>query len=304
MNQNPRTSYKGIYFMLLAAAAFAVMSGFAKVLKPHYDAAQLVFFRNMVGLLALLPSFLIKPVKQSGGRFGLLLFRGIMGSFALYTLLFNILHLTIGAAMTYNSINTFYIALIGGWFLKEKLNSISWVCIVLGFIGVLLIYRPDIDFNWQYHAIGLLHGLFSAMAYLSIGSLNKYYDTRIIVLSFLVSGIVLPLLGMCIGATGWVATDHFFFPEFPTISSDSLWYLAGMGISALLGQYFVTLAYSNDKAGIVAAIGYSNIVFGLMVGIVLGDPNPGWIASIGILLVILSGVILSLFKNKMPEKKE
>lgn len=66
-----------------------------------------------------------------------------------------------------------------------------------------------------------------------------------------------------------------------------------MGISALLGQYFVTKAYSNDKAGIVAAMGYSNIVFAVVIGLWLGDAFPDALTLTGMLMVIISGVAIS-----------
>lgn len=289
-------NYKGVYYMLLAALGFSVMSGFAKVLRHSFNAPQLVFYRNLVGLLLLSVSLVRSPVQQTGGKLGLLIFRGVMGTFALYTLLYTILHVPLGTAMTYNTMNTFYIALLAGWLLKERLSGLIWLCIIMGFIGVLLIYRPSVDFSWQYHLVGLLHGLFSALAYLSIGSLNTHYDTRVIVLSFLVSGLVIPSLMMAIGGLWQLPPDDFFFPAFRLPQGWDWFHLAGIGISALSGQYFVTKAYSHDKAGIVAAIGYSNIIFAMAIGIFLGDAFPDRITITGILLVIFSGVVISLRK--------
>lgn len=291
-------NYSGIYYMLLAALGFSLMGAFAKLLKTSFNAPQLVFYRNLIGIAFLAFSLWQKPVKQEGGRLGLLIFRGVMGTLALYTLLYNIIHIPLGAALTYNTINTFYIAILSGWLLKEKLSGWVWTCIVIGFGGVLLIYKPSGDFSWTYHGVGIVHGLFSAFAYLSISSLNKYYDTRIIVLSFLVSGLVLPTVMMGLGAAMELPADDFFFPEFRIPEGGrEYFYLLGMGLTALLGQYFVTKAYSNDKAGIVAAIGYSNIVLAMALGILLGDSLPDWIGITGVLLVIGSGVAIALRKR-------
>lgn len=294
---NAPRNYKGIYFMLLAALGFSIMGGFAKVLKTSFNAPQLVFYRNLVGLLVLCVSLIQYPIRQTGGRPWLLIFRGIMGTLALYTLLYNIIHISLGAAMTYNTINTFYIALLSWWLLKEKLSTIAWICIAGGFGGILLIYKPTVDFSWKFHFIGLLHGLFSAIAYLSIGTLNKFYDARVIVLSFLTSGLLLPLISMGAGYLLHLPHDDFFFPEWKWPQGIEWFYVLGMGVSALLGQYFVTKAYSNDKAGIVSAIGYSNIIFGLMIGILLGDQIPDLAAILGVLIVIASGVVISVTKK-------
>lgn len=283
--------------MLIAALGFSLMGGFAKLLKPSFNAPQLVFYRNLTGLVVLLYSFLRYPVQQTGGKTGLLIFRGCMGTVALYTLLYNILHIPLGTALTYNTTNTLFIALFSWWALKEKLSPLAWFCIVLGFAGILLINKPSVEVGWKFHIVGLVCGISSAVAYLSVSSLNKYYDTRIIVLSFILSGVLLPLTGMLLGGfTGW-PTDDFFISTFRLPVGMEWLYITGMGLTALLGQYFVTKAYGHDKAGIVSAIGYSNIVFAITIGVLMGDAFPDMQTLSGIVLVMLSGVVISLTKK-------
>src|SRR5437762_14331444 len=101
--------YRGILFMLLAALGFATMGGAAKILKGVFNAGQLVFYRNAVGVVVLVVAFMIKPPINRGGKFYWLIFRGIVGTIALYTLLYCILHLLLGAAMTYNLTSAIFI---------------------------------------------------------------------------------------------------------------------------------------------------------------------------------------------------
>jgi len=293
----PPSRYLGIFFMLIAAFSFSMMGGFAKMLKPSFNTPQLVFYRNFTGLLVLLYSFFRYPVQQTGGKLKLLVFRGLMGTIALYTLLYNVLHITLGTALTYNTTNTLFIALLSGWFLKEKLNTTAWACILLGFVGVVLINKPSVEMGWKYHVVGLICGTSSAVAYLSVSSLNKYYDTRIIVLSFILSGIVLPMTGMLLGSFTGLPHDDFFITAFRLPQGIEWFYIAGMGLTALSGQYFVTKAYGHDKAGIVSAIGYSNIVFALLIGLFLGDAFPDMQSLLGILFVVISGIIISFNRH-------
>ena len=78
--------YKGIIYMLLAALGFSLMGGAAKLLKGSFNAGQLVFWRNFIGLLVLIASFAHKAPINKGGKFHLLIFRGMMGTTALYTI--------------------------------------------------------------------------------------------------------------------------------------------------------------------------------------------------------------------------
>jgi len=72
-----------------------------------------------------------------------------------------------------------------------------------------------------------------------------------------------------------------------------------LGLAALFGQYFVTLAYGSDKPGLVSAIGYSNIIFSLVFGLLLGDAFPDLLSLIGIGCIISSGIVISLKKRSV-----
>jgi len=290
--------YKGIFFMLLAALGFATMGGFAKIMKGHMNAGQLVFYRNAVGLLVLIVGFAIKPPVNKGAKFHLLIFRGMMGTVALYTLLYCILHLPLGTAMTYNLTSAIFIALFSFILFREYNGHFVLMAVLLGFTGMLLVYKPAIHFPWYYHAAGLLSGVSSAVAYITVGRLNKYYDTRIIVLSFVLTGFLAPLIFMLIRHFAHINPDDVFFIAWRWPQGIEWFYVSSLGLAALFGQYFVTKAYGADKAGIVSAIGYANIVFSVFIGMALGDAFPDWMSLSGIICIISSGIIISLVKRK------
>ena len=190
--------YKGIVFMLLAALGFSLMGGAAKALKDSFTAGQLVFYRNAIGLVFLVPGLLIKPPIQEGGKLLRLAFRGLMGALALYTLLYCILHLPLGTAMSYNLTSALFIAIFSFLFFGEYHGRRVLLAVLLGFTGMLLIYKPVMHYPWYYHATGLMSGIISAIAYITLGRLAAYYDSRVIVFSFLVAGVLLPSVSLLI----------------------------------------------------------------------------------------------------------
>ena len=284
--------------MLLAALGFSIMGGAAKSLKESFNAGQLVFFRNAVGLAVLLAGFAIKPPVKKEGKFHLLLFRGLMGTIALYTLLYCILHLPLGTAMTYNLTSALFIAIFSFLLFREYHGRIVLFAVLLGFSGMLLVYKPAIHFPWYYHLAGLLSGITSALAYITVGRLNKYYDPRIIVLSFVLTGFLVPSVFMLVQTLFNITPDEVFFIKWRWPQGNEWFPVLLMGLAALFGQYFVTKAYGADKAGIVSVFGYANIVFSVFIGMSLGDAFPDWMSLSGIICIILSGVIISLIKRK------
>lgn len=284
--------------MLLAALGFSLMGGAAKLLKGSFGAGQLVFWRNAVGLLVLIAGFLAKPPENKGGKFHLLIFRGMMGTTALYTLLYCILHLPLGTAMTYNLTSALFIAVFSFILFREYHGRIVLLAVLLGFAGMLLIYKPAMHFPWYYHLAGLLSGITSALAYITVNRLAGYYDSRIIVLAFIGTGVLVPTLLMITGYIFNITPDDVFFIQWKWPSGIEWFYVLWLGLAALFGQYFVTKAYGADKAGIVSSIGYANIIFSVFIGMALGDAFPDLMSSAGILCIILSGVIISVFKSK------
>jgi len=69
-------------------------------------------------------------------------------------------------------------------------------------------------------------------------------------------------------------------------------YVVGMGIFATLAQLFMTKAYGVSQAGVVGAVSYTNIVFSIGVGVLLGDALPDFITLFGIILIIISGLLV------------
>jgi drug/metabolite transporter (DMT)-like permease len=138
----------------------------------------------------------------------------------------------------------------------------------------------------------------AALAYTSIRELRKYYDTRAIVMSFMGVGTLAPLFLMLV--TPYVNVSEEFdwmFAAFVMPEGIEWGYVIAVGIFATISQLLMTKAYELTKAGIVGTISYSNIVFAVVIGIMLGDPIPDIWTVLGIILVILSGLLVALPKG-------
>ncbi|HHS93534.1 MAG TPA: DMT family transporter, partial [Campylobacterales bacterium] len=239
------------------------------------------------------------PLKQTGGKFLLLVFRGSMGFAALLAYFYLIAHIPLGEAVTYNKTSPIFVAIFAYLFLNEKLSKGAIVAVLIGFLGILFIAQPvDGTFD-KYDILGIFSGIGAALAYTSIRELRKYYDTRAIVMSFMGIGTLAPMILM--GITPYITVSSEFdwmFAEFIMPEGIQWGYVVAVGIFATISQLLMTKAYELTKAGIVGTISYSNIVFGLIIGLMLGDALPNIWTSIGIVLVISSGLLVAMAKEK------
>lgn len=284
--------------MLLASLSFAMMGGFAKVVSQTLPPVEVTFFRNIFGVVIVGIAIWKVPLRQTGGKPLLLFFRGSMGFLALLAYFYIMAHIPLGEAVTYNKTSPIFVAIFAYLFLNEKLHKSALLAIITGFVGIVMVAQPQGGTFDKYDILGIFSGIGAALAYTSIRELRKYYDTRAIVMSFMGVGTVAPLMLMLI--TPYVNVGEEFdwvFAAFVMPQGIEWVYVTAVGIFATISQLLMTKAYELTKAGIVGTISYSNIVFAVFIGIMLGDPIPDFWTVLGIILVIMSGLLVAFAKK-------
>lgn len=282
--------------MLIASFCFALSGACTRIMRHDLGPIEMVFFRNLIGVVFILSSLLSRPPSQPGGRMGLLVFRGVIGTLALYTFFYGVTKIGLAVSISYQQSYPIFLAVFGSFFLNEKLLPREWFAVITGFLGVLLIFFPQISMESispKANILGIANAIMTGAAYLSIKGLRKYYDTRTIVLSFMASGIVLPIISILVGSNMDTKGLDFLFESFVMPHGTTWLWLLLLGFAALIGQIYLTKAFSHERTGIIAAVGYSNIVFSVIFGIILLDPIPSFTTFLGIGLVIFCGVLLS-----------
>jgi drug/metabolite transporter (DMT)-like permease len=285
---------QGVLFMFLSALISALNGAIAKVLSEDISALEIVFFRNILGAVFILAMLRYTPSKLPGGKLHLLLLRGFFGFSAMILFFYTITVIPLGEAITLNKTSPLFVAVLAFFLLDEKLSHLNVLALIIGFFGVVLITKPTgLSISYE-HFLGILGGLLAASAYATIKKIKHIYDTRVIVLSFMGAGTLIPLALFTI-------TPHINPPEvlsflfveliFPT--TPKIWGLILlMAMISTLSQWLLTKAYSLSKAGIIGVISYTNIPFAIGFGYMLGDAFPDFWAFCGISLIILGGLLV------------
>jgi len=286
----------GVKYMLIASFTFAIMGAFAKLSSEHMSSLEVVFFRNIAGVILVGFAVLKTPMQQEGGKPFLLFFRGFMGFTALLAFFYNIANIPLGDAMTYSKTSPIFTAIFAFLFLSEKLSLKAWMAIFVGFIGIIFITEPTgVGFS-KYDLLGIFSGIGAALAYTSIRELRNFYDTRAIVLSFMLTGTVGPIVLFMISPYITMPELDFILGEFVMPEGIVWFYVIAMGVFATISQLLMTKAYGETKAGIVGAVSYTNILFSVLVGLMLGDALPSLSTSFGIVLIIFAGIMVARAK--------
>jgi drug/metabolite transporter (DMT)-like permease len=286
-------SRRGIFFMLIASFLFALTMLFAKLLSESMGSVEVTFWRNAIGLVVIALLVWRKPIRNVGGKPLVLIFRGVIGTIALLAFFYTISATTLSNAIVYAKTEPIFTALLAFILLGEKLKPNALIAIIIGFAGVAVLSGMEMDYL---HFIGILTGFLSALAYTSVRSLKACYDERTVVLSFMVFGVVIPLILMI--TSEYISSDFFAFALSPFVmpsGNDWIW-IGLMGIAAAYGQMYMTRAYFYAKAGIVSTVSYSVVLFATLFGVLLGDLLPTPMVIAGGFMIVLSGILLSRSK--------
>ncbi|RAX57611.1 hypothetical protein CCZ01_05575 [Helicobacter monodelphidis] len=283
----------GILYMLTSSFCFALMNAFAKALSQHHiPSMQNVFLRSLVMVFIMVLIYLYqfsshKPKKQmKKGGVKKLIIRLSMGGFAMLCIFYNIATMPLGIAIAFAQSMPLYAVLMGVLFLGEKLNLMSFVATLVGFVGLLLMSNPNVnELSFVGIIVGILSGVCMAAAFVTLRSLREYFSNEFLVFAFGLSTTFLGFLGLWIPIAG---VGGFTMPNMFE------WVLIlAMGLSGTVAQFFLNKAYMNAPVGVVAPIDYFRIIFSVLLGIALGDALPNLSTILGMGLIIVGGLIIA-----------
>jgi drug/metabolite transporter (DMT)-like permease len=300
MNENFQSTEKaGIIYMLLASALFSTMGYYVKILGQTLGTGEIVFFRNLIGLLIIVPSLIARPSGTKGGKPFMLAMRGVFGFLALFFYFYSISVLPLGTAATLTKIDPIFTAILAFFLLKEKQGILIWGGLITGFLGVVMLMRPETGGINAGSLSALLSGLFAAAAYTTVRNLREYYSPRAVVASFAAAGVIGPPIVYAAIYYTPLGNEALrgLFHRLPSGAYE--WYCIIMvGLLATVSQYFLTKAYSLARASIAASVSYSGLFFATLAGIMAGDKIPDFIGICGILFIALSGMTVHFSQKR------
>ncbi|MCK4738138.1 MAG: DMT family transporter, partial [Sulfurimonas sp.] len=204
----------------------------------------------------------------------------------------------LGEAITLNKTSPLFVTILAYYLLHEHLSQRTVFALLIGFLGIVFIVKPfGMSISYA-HFLGILGGFFAAAAYTTIKKIKDIYDSRVIVLSFVSVGTVLPAFLFLVAP--YVEPPEaigFLFPEFILPTTVYTWMLiVVMAVLATLSQWLLTKAYSSSNLSVVGVISYTNIPFAIGFGWMLGDAFPDALSYLGIGLIILGGFLVGMKK--------
>ena len=173
----------------------------------------------------------------------------------------------------------FVVLILAYFILKEHVGWHRWLCVTIGFIGVIILAGPKFaSFN-----IGYILAL-ASLFFVSVGT---------IVLRKVGGNDPIPLYGFFPFVLIFMIVCPLSVPEFKTPEPDHLWLFAMQIVTIIGGQVFIAYGTAAAKeTAAVAPLMYVQIIWGVLFGYVLfGDPLSK-ASIIGLSLIIGAGLYM------------
>lgn len=270
-------------WMLVAAALFALMSVLVKHASATFSPAELVFYRSAFGLVAI---WIVIAARQrqllaplATPHAATHFWRGLSGFAALVLFFYALGRLPLATAVTLNYTAPLFLAALSVWWLHERHGRGVNGAVLLGFAGIVLLLRPQVQGQaWLPALAGLASGMLAAVAYVNVKQLGKLGEPEWRVVFYFT------LLSAAGGAL-WMAVAGFHRPR----PADWPW-LVGIGVTATLAQLALTRAYHRGRTLTVGSLAYSTVGFSALYGVVLFGERLPYLAWTGMVVVAVAGI--------------
>lgn len=276
MFKNDKT--KGIIYIIISAFFFALMGLFVK-LSGDLPTVQKTFFRNAVAMIFALVIITKNHIWElpKGKNIKYLFIRSAAGTLGVLCNFYAVSQINLADASLLNKLSPFFAVIFSTFALKEKATFKQFFAVTMAFIGALFVMKPSFSFDAIPGLLGFLGGMCAGLAYTYVRKLTQNgFKGPLIVFYF--------SLFSCAVTLPWLVFDYH------PMSAMQWLYLILAGLSAGVGQFFITSAYSKAPAKEISVYDYSQIIFTTLLSLIVFGDLPDSLSFVGYSIIIAAAV--------------
>ena len=281
---NQAASLRSICLILVSMFCFAVVDAHGKSVALQYPANEETFFRMLFGLIPAIAMCLrgrplADRLRGMDARGQILRSLTLLGASACFFAALPYVPLSEAVAIVYSE--TLLVIVLAPVLLKERLKRRDALAALAGFVGVLLVVRPDgSNSTWVGPVLLIVAAIFGALSIIQIKRIRPTDDSGTTVLFFTVVGTV-------------TAGASLLF-AWRTPSLGALGLMALLGAFATAGQLLMTTAFRQGDAAALAPYNYTSIVWAALFGYVVWGETVSTVSLAGIAMIVGSSIAVAL----------
>ena len=285
---------KGIRFLIGSGLAFSLMSVCVKAIGGRIPISELVFARATISII-ITRFFLYKnKINPWGYQKRLLIIRGLLGTVALFCIFKALTILPIATATVIQYIYPTFTVISAYIILKEFISRRIVYSIIIGWIGILLVSRPEFTTSSNVKEtilaiiIAIFGALMTSLAYICVRKLSSREHPLVIIYYFPLVSIPLSI--------------PFVINDFVLPTGTDWFWIIGIGIFTQIGQLFITEGLTLLPAGQATSLNYSQVIFASIWGVLIFQEAITSSVYVGGICVLIS-TIISISASKTTQAK-
>ncbi|ADZ69889.1 DMT family transporter [Polymorphum gilvum] len=268
----------GALWILAAAFLFTVMAALIKLAGERLSVFQILLVRQSVMILVVAPVILRGlPGSLYTKRPSLQALRVICAATAMICGFTAVIHMPLADATAISFSKTFFITVFAILFLGETVGRHRWAATIVGFLGVLLMLRPQGDGFVDIYAVLALVGAAGAGMVMIILRILTRTDQPSTILTYQALFVGLIALGPAL---------YLWIP--PTPQEWAL--LIVTGLVSWAGQMCNIRAFRAGEATAIASLDYTRLLYATAIGIVVFGDWPASVTLAGAALIIAASL--------------
>ena len=268
----------GALWILLAAFLFSIMVTLIKLLGENLSVYQILVVRQCVMVLIVAPTILRGlPSSLATKRPGLQAARILFATTAMLFGFTAVIQLPLADATAISFSKTFFITIFAILFLGETVGLHRWGATIIGFLGVLLMLRPDGEGLVDTYALLAIAGSACAgMVMIIVRQLTKF-DPPITILTY--QAVFVGLLMIVPALLTWTP---------PSMEQWGL--LIAIGIVSWAAQLANIKAFKAGEATAIASLDYTRLLYATIFGALIFHQWPRVETLIGAGVIIAASL--------------
>jgi len=276
---------------------FAIQDIIIKEMSGAYPIHQIMTIRGLVAivLLLILIQFSVRLAALKMHHPGYHVLRGLLMFIAFMAFYIALAEISLTTATALFFTAPFFITLLSIPMLGERVGIRRFISILAGFIGVLIVLRPDTE---QFSLIALLP-IMAAFFYALCQVLVRYarMTAPASIMSLYASiafALLAPIMGWILSAfhpvQGMAPSQKTMLLPWSLPGSFDMMLLTFTGVTSALGFMFMSYAYKHAQASRLAPFEYIMIVWVTLLSYLVWAEVPDLATMTGIGIIILSGI--------------
>jgi drug/metabolite transporter (DMT)-like permease len=272
---------RGAVLMFIAVGAFSLMDATLKMFSTHYPPLQVSAMRAAASLPFILLPFLWSRrfAELRPNRPGLHLLRGVIGIVMLSLFIFSLRGGSLVEVYALYMFAPLLVVALAVPLLKEHADAGAWAAVAVGFIGVMIILRPDASALTAAAGIAAsISALCYALAVITARLLTRTDTSSSMVFSFL---LIIAVVCGALSIAAWVDIRAEHWP-----------WLVATGVLGAVGQHTMTDAFRYAPASLLAPIEYTALLWGAGIDVVIWQIWPSVPVVIGATIIMAAGLFV------------